>query len=149
MKSHIFMLIFFFTVGCSNSAIQEELNKSKKELDAARLTIETLKDQIEPEGKLVHTLLFKLKSNEDAVALGIQLNKLKKIVVVKDLQFGLFVDLKDEFALSEYSMMLEMSFDNKADYYTYLDHPIHIAAQKAGAQYIASPPVSFDYIKQN
>ncbi|MFS4482676.1 Dabb family protein [Hyunsoonleella sp. 2307UL5-6] len=148
MKRILGITILLSLVSCSNTKIQKELEKAKNELITAKATIETLKKQIEPEGKLVHVVFFKLKPEADLNALGIEINKLKEIAVIKDLQFGFFKNLGDERVLSEYSLMLEMSFDNEASYKVYQEHPIHLALKEVGIQFLTSPPVTYDYIKQ-
>ncbi len=38
-----------------------------------------------------------------------------------------------------------MGFDSEEDYKTYQSHPIHLGLKKAAGNYIAGPPVTYDF----
>ena len=147
MKYLLFFPILIFA-SCSDSAIKKELSKAKNELDAAKKTIENLKAQIEPEGNLVHVVFLKVKPNADQSALIAEIKKLKNIDEVMDLEFGPFENLGDARALSEYSMMMQMSFADSAAYQNYQKHPIHLALRENTKQFLAGPPATYDFIKK-
>ncbi len=151
MKKLVCIFTLLVWVACSNpganTLVQEELTKVKTELATAKQNIESLKSQIEPEGELVHIVFFDLKADANADALTAEIKKLEGIEVVKDLQVGPFENLGDQRALSDYDMMMEMSFDNKSDYRTYQAHPIHLALKESAKAFLAAPPATYDYIK--
>lgn len=148
MKNIALISLLIFLASCTNTAVQEELEKTKNELNAAKANIEKLKAQIEPEGKLVHLVLLKINPTADLAVVGNEMNKLKKITAVKDLQFGSFEDLGDKRALSEYNFMMEMSFDDEAAYQEYQKHPIHITFKEIVTPFLTAPPVTYDYLKK-
>jgi len=147
MKFQIILLLLFFLSSCSDTAVQEELSKTKVALKEAYTTIDQLKNQIEPEGELVHLVFFKTKPDVDLKSLFVAIEKLKEIEVVKDLQVGPFENLGDQRALSEYTVLMEMSFDHKAAYEKYQAHPIHLALKESLGKYLAGPPATYDYLK--
>jgi len=147
-KELILLPVLATFIQCSNPSTPGELSKIKDELNTAKSTIENLKSQIEPEGNLVHIVFFKTKPKADLAALGRAIKKLEGIEVVKDLQYGAFENLEDQRALSNYTMMMEMSFDNKSDYQTYQKHAIHLKLKEEVKSFLAAPPATYDYIKE-
>ena len=144
-------LSFFFILiiaSCSDSAVQEELSKIQSELDAAKTTISELKEAIEPEGDLVHLVFFKVKANADQAAFIAEIKKLEDIEEVMDLEVGPFEDLGDARALSDYSLMMQMSFADSTAYQNYQKHPIHLALKDNTKQYMAGPPATYDFVKK-
>lgn len=148
MKSTLSILLIFCLASCSNSALQKEMDKVKSELKLAKATIEDIKIQIEPEGKLVHFVFFKLKPDTDELALIEEIKKLESIEVVKDLQVGPFENLDDDRALDQFGLVMEMSFDNADTYKVYQTHPIHLALREKAKPFLAGPPATYDYIKK-
>ena len=148
MKNFIFFIFLSSLTGCSNSVVQEELVKVKNELATARTTIETLKSQIELEGELVHVVFFKLKQEANPDALISEIKKLGAIKEVKDLEVGPFEDVGDARALSDYHIMMKMSFDDIEGYKIYQAHPIHLALKESAKMMLAAPPATFDFMKK-
>ena len=68
---------FFFglltCLSCTNTSVQQELKIVKQELATAQEKINNLEAQIEPEGELVHLVLFKVKSDADQTVLVLSL----------------------------------------------------------------------------
>ncbi len=147
MKYLVFCSFLIFA-SCSDSALHDDIKKMKNELSEARANIETLKGQIEPEGSLVHVVMFKLKPDTDQAALIGEIKKLERIEQVKDLEVGGFEDLGDKRALSIYDMTMTMSFDSRADYETYQKHPIHLALKEYVTPMAAGAPATYDFIKK-
>ncbi len=145
MRYLLFIIIF---ASCTNTAVQEELATTKAALNAAQAKITTLQNQIEPEGDLVHVVLFKLKPDADQAALLAEIKKLEAIEEMMDLEVGPFKNLGDARALSDYSMMMQMSFADTTAYQKYQQHPIHFALRENTLQYMAGPPATYDFIKQ-
>ncbi len=148
MKSILFLFAALIFASCSDTTLKEELATTKAELKAAQNQIEALKSQIEPEGELVHIVLFRLTPDADQVKFVAEVNKMKDIEGLMDLQIGLFKELGDKRALSEYAMMLEMSFEDEAAYQKYQTHPLHLALKENIKSSMAGPPATYDYIKQ-
>jgi len=149
MKYLIILNLFLFGLSsCSDSALQKELTSVQQELEASTPSVKKLQDQIEEEGELVHVVLFKLKSAADQGFLIKEVKKLEAIDEVKDLEVGFFENLEDPRALTEYGMMMEMSFDNVADYKTYQAHPLHLALKENIKAFMAGPPATYDYVKE-
>ena len=147
MKYFLFysLLLLF---ACSDTNIQSELSATKTKLEEAKVKIKQLETQIEPEGNLVHLVFFKIKHDADQSAIVSEVKKLANIKEVMDLEIGPFQDLGDLRALSDYSMMMQMSFANLAAYENYQKHPIHLALKKNTQKFMAGPPVTYDFMKK-
>lgn len=148
MRYISFLLGLGLFLSCSNSDAHKELQNLRVELAAAKSSITDLKAQIEPEGALVHMVFFKIKPAVDINVLMVEFEKLNAIEVVKDLQAGPFEEVGDARALSDYAMMMEMSFDNIDAYKKYQEHPIHLALKEKIKPLMAGPPATYDYIKK-
>ena len=94
---------------------------------------------------LRHLVLFKAKSEDDAQKLVSELSALGKIDEVKSIEVGRFLDLEDARALSDYQVILNVTFENKAEYATYQSHDIHLAVKENVKKHLSGPPVSYDY----
>ena len=94
---------------------------------------------------LVHIVFFKLKEGTDVDSLIYEIKKIEKIPGLKNLEVGQFKDLDDVRALSEYQVMMQMRFANRADYHIYQKHPLHLSLQENAKAYLAGPPVTYDY----
>ena len=147
MKLHlIFSLVFL--ISCTNSEIKKELQTTQIELQSARQKIIELESQIEPEGDLVHLVFFKLKPDSDRINFVSEIKKMAEIPGVMDLEIGPFADMGDQRALSEFDMLLQMSFSGAKAYRNYQKHPTHLAIQKNLGSYLAGPPTTYDFKKE-
>jgi len=142
----IFPLLLLFA--CNSSSVQDELAKVKQQLALANEKISQLETQIEPEGDLVHLVFFRIKPDADRAALVAEIKKLKDIEGVMDLEIGPFEDLGDDRALSEYNMLMQMSFAGKAAYESYQKHPIHLNLKENTGLFMAGPPATYDFMKK-
>ena len=142
----LFSLLLFFA--CADTQVQTELSIVKQQLATANEKINQLQAQIEPEGELVHLVLFKVKPDADQAALVAEVKKLEGIQEVMDLEIGPFEDLGDARALSDYTMLMQMSFADKAAYENYQKHPIHLALKENTGQFMAGPPATYDFVKK-
>lgn len=144
---YISYLLFLLLLGCDNSALQQEL-------EAAQTTIKQLEQELKEvktasvEAPLVHLVLFKLKADADPNVMLTELQKLEAISEVKELEIGPYEDLGDPRALSDYSLIMQMSFIDTAAYQTYQKHPIHLALKENIKPILAGPPATYDFIKQ-
>jgi stress responsive alpha/beta barrel protein len=96
---------------------------------------------------LVHIVLLKVKENVDSKKLIEEIEKLNGIPGLINLEVGTFKDLGDTRALSAYSIIIQMRFENEKDYQTYQQHPIHLRLKENTKSYLASPPSTYDYWK--
>ena len=96
---------------------------------------------------LVHIVLLKVKENIESKKLIEEIEKLNGIPGLVNLEVGTFKDLGDTRALSAYSVIIQMRFENEKDYQTYQQHPIHLALKENTKSYMAGPPSTYDYWK--
>ncbi len=158
MKTRILLLAVLSTFilnSCGNAdqltvqlaETEARLAESEQAREAAESRIADLEKQLE--APLVHLVLFDLKdelSDDEREAFRKTLEDLAVIEQIKSLRIGPFEDLGDKRALAKYEMIMEMSFDNEADYKTYQNDPRHIAGRKKTGQYVAGPPATYDFL---
>lgn len=142
-------------------ALRSELKETKaaleemealKELESAT---ETIKDAIEPLKALNgmspsfdHMVFLNIKddlSKEEKKTLMAELKALEEIDEVEAFEIGRFKDVGDARALSDYELVMKMSFENKKAYQTYQDHPKHLNLKKKLGEFLAGPPAVYDY----
>ncbi len=145
---YLIIICLFLCTSCANNALQEEVATLKNNLQVAQEKITNLESQIEPEGELVHLVFFKVKPDADQAALVAEVKKLESIKEVMDLEIGPFEDLGDIRALSDYTMLMQMSFADKAAYERYQKHPIHLALKDNTGAFMAGPPATYDFVKK-
>lgn len=145
---YLLLLFPFFLFSCSNPGLQQQLDKAETALSEAQAKIAKLESNLADEGELVHIVLFNLKPEADQAALIAEIKKLEEIEVLKDLRVGPFENLEDVRALSDYELIMEMSFEHAADYKAYQEHPIHLALKEAAGAYMAGPPATYDFTQQ-
>ena len=149
------VLLFFCCLSimaCTNTAneamLQAQIETLTKSLHLASAKAANLEHQIEPEGDLVHLVFFKVKSDADQAALVAAIKKLATIEAVMDLEVGPFEDIGDARALSDYSLLMQMSFADKAAYETYQKHPVHLELKEKLGAFMAGPPATYDFMKK-
>lgn len=142
------ILLFLVLISCANTAVNKELSKVQGQLEKANSIIYDLERAIEPEGSLIHLVFFKAKPEADLAAFVDEIKKLEAIEEVIDLEVGPYEDLDDSRALSDYSIMMKMSFADKAGFQEYQTHPIHLALKNHTKVYMAAPPSTYDFIKK-
>jgi len=155
-KMNIMRIPFSLVLGlllltsCSGPDLQAELTQVKADLQQTQTALSDAQKalaevQQEDSGTITHLVFFKLKS-QDLVPDCIQaIKKVDDIPEVKDLEVGPFKDLGDPRAMSEFGVVMEMSFDSEQDYRIYQAHPIHLALKEAVKPILAGPPVTYDY----
>lgn len=144
--TYFFSFLLFFS--CNSNKLETDVANLQKELASAKEKISQLQAEIEPEGKLVHLVFFKVKDDADQSVLVAEIKKLENIEEVMDLEVGPFENLGDPRALADYTMLLQMSFADKKAYEHYQTHPIHLALKKNTGQFMAGPPATYDFIKK-
>ena len=144
----LILFTVFILIGCIDSSKQDDFNKLKKELEAANATITKLENQLPSKGDIVHMVFVKMKPGNDTQVLISELRKMEKIEGLNNLQFGLFENLEDPYAMSDFDFMLQMSFASKADYAKYQKDKLHLDIIEKSKNLVAEPPISFDYLKQ-
>ena len=152
MKTQVFFFIIssFFLFACQeNTQVQEELTQLKTQLADAQAQIKAATQEAKTKKLLKHLVYFKLKENtspEDQLVFTNLLKGLVAIQEIKDFEVGQFKDLGDKRAMSELDVVMEMAFENEADYQTYQKHPIHLATKTKIKKYLGGPPVTYDYV---
>lgn len=145
---YLFLLLIGLSVACTNNAVQLELDLTKKQLEEAQQALSELETATATEGKLVHIVLFKLKSEADQAKMIAEIKKLEAITEIEELEVGPFQDLGDARALSDYAIIMEMSFQDATAYQKYQEHPIHQALKENTLSLLGGPPATYDYIKK-
>lgn len=128
----------------------------RKELDTAVFKIDMLEQQLKSnstsvKGELVHLVYLNTKNDltENQYAKLIEdLNQLQGISSLKSFSLGGFKSLGDERALSDFEIIMSMSFQNEEAYQKYQTHPTHIALKEKLKDYIDGPPATYDYIQK-
>ena len=131
-----------------NAAVEEELAATKEKLTALEAELTSLKAEERKDAPLVHIVLFNLKEDADQAALIAEIKKLEGIEQVQELEVGPFENLEDDRALSEYELIMQMSFVNNEAYQAYQQHPVHLALKEAATAYMGGPPATYDFIKE-
>ena len=149
MKNLLFLsTILLALASCSNPAVQQELSDAKAALASAQSQIDSLSALVNADdsGKLVHVVYFKVKPDTDQAAFIAEVKKLSSIEVLEDLEVGPFEDLGDPRALSEYNMVMQMTFADSTAYAAYQAHPTHEALKANTKSYMAGPPATYDFV---
>jgi len=153
MKNLLLLIVLIIISSCTSSTLQTELDKvqaalvtTKADLAKAQTVVNNLEK--EASGQLVHLVFFKVKTDADLSELVKEVKQLQAIEEVLDLEVGPFEDLGDTRALTEYSMLMQMSFVDKVAYETYQKHPIHLALKEKLGAFLVAPPATYDFIKK-
>ncbi len=126
---------------------QARLNEAKTSLDAMQVKLDSI-DIAGKEKKLVHLVFLKLKDNlrpTDSTMLFKIVSLLENIDGVHDFQVGEFADLGDQRVLSDYGIILSMSFKTKAYYNYYQGVEVHERVREQLKRFLAAPPTTYDY----
>lgn len=142
------LIVLFIAAGCSNASLEAELKETQDRLNATQAELVELKTTTQKEANLVHIVLFNLKPEADQEALLAEIKKLEDIPVLQDLEVGPFENLGDDRALSDYEMIMQMSFANAEDYQAYQQHPIHLHLKELAGGFMGGPPATYDFIKK-
>ena len=134
-------------IGCAPTSSSEH-DELSSQLEKAHSDIEQLQSQIEIEGALIHFVFLNLKDDASIQLVIDEIKKIDDIPEVLDLQVGPFTDLGDQRAMSDYELVMEMSFHSTEDYEAYQAHPIHLNLKEQLGGYLAGPPATYDYLKQ-
>lgn len=149
IKLLIGLILTVLLVSCSNQKLEKELSAVQLKLKETEALLAAAKSNTDENYPLIHVVYFKLKPDADKTKLLEAIDKLKQIDVVHKLEVGTFEDLNDERALSDYQVVMQMAFANKAAYGTYQTHEIHLALKSVIKDMLAGPPVTYDYRKLN
>ena len=153
-----FLMLLIFLAACKpNANTQLELEKVRLELADKNLQLEAAQKELaqlkaDQDAALVHLVLFKMKpkiSEEDKASFLSELQKLDAIEQIRDFDVGTFKDLDDPRALSDYDVVLSMSFDNAEDYKKYQEDQRHIQVRDELGRFLGGPPATYDYWAEN
>lgn len=148
MRYTLLLIGLCIVAGCSNAELEAELDITRHQLAAAQAELAELQAVTNQDAALVHIVLFDLKPEADQQALLAEIKKLEDIPFLKDLEVGPFENLGDDRALSNYEMIMQMSFDNAEDYQAYQQHPIHLHLKELAGGFMGGPPATYDFIKK-
>lgn len=148
MKCLTFLISILIFISCTDTSMQQELADTKTALQAAQANIADLEARIEPEGDLVHLVFFRMKADADLDAFVTEVKRLGSIEGVMDFEIGPFENLGDGRALSDYAMMMQMSFADTTTYRTYQQNPVHLEVRKNTKSAFSGPPATYDFVKQ-
>ena len=148
MKRFIEFCLLISLLSCTNARIHDELGQVTMALNEANELIDKLKLQIEDEGDLVHMVFLKTKPDIDQKLLYSELKKLAQIEGLLDFQVGPYQDLGDRRAMTDFNLMMEMSFKDIEAYKAYQIDSIHLEQKSKLADFLAGPPATFHYWKQ-
>lgn len=145
---YFFLLLITLSVACTDTAMQTELHLAQRQLVETQKALSELEAATAETGGLVHIVLFKLKPGADQDKMIAEIKKLEAIPVIQELEVGPFQNLGDTRALSEYAIIMEMSFQDSTAYQKYQAHPIHQALKENTLSLLGGPPATYDYIKR-
>lgn len=148
MRYTLLLIGFCIVAGCSNANLEAELDITRHQLAATQAELAELQAVTNQEAALVHIVLFNLKPDADQQALLAEIKKLEEIPFLKDLEVGPFENLGDDRALSDYEMIMQMSFADAEAYQAYQQHPIHLHLKELAGGFMEGPPATYDFIKK-
>lgn len=144
MKISIYLLLLSIFISCKQPDVQNQIQTLQSESLEDKKSAYDSNDQNEEH--LFHHLVFlNIKANIDTSILVQELQKLAEIDDVKNFNVNLYKDMKDERALSDYGIMMKMSFIDQDAYERYQVDSLHQNMIMSTKQYMAGPPVSYDY----
>ena len=155
MKNLLFLslLVFCFCTSCKeNDGANQQVLAIQKQLAATSLELDQLQKKLDDKenqtGKLVHVVYFDLKEDlekDKVLAFTEAIQQLKKIKFLKDLEIGAMADSGDKRMLSEFEMMMSMTFKDLAELEQYQKHPVHLQLKERVGEFLAKPPRVYDY----
>ncbi len=140
----LLLLTLLMLTACTSS--KHEHQEQTQKVNLLLEEISSLKN--EQTGRLTHIVYFDLKDEINEELFFNEIEKLSGIKEVKDFNYGLFKDLKDTRALSQYDAVMEMSFENLETYEVYKFHPTHLSVREQLKSMLAAPPATYDFMKE-
>jgi len=92
-----------------------------------------------------HLVFLDVKPEVNLDSLIEELNHLSNLKSVSSFNVGKYKELNDPKAMSDYELILDITFDNKAAYLSYQSDSLHQTMIIKSKKCMAGPPVSFDY----
>lgn len=141
-----YLLLFspFLFFSCNNSNLLTELTTAQNELKTAKKTITEL--QKEHKDQIVHIVFLNIKAEANRNFLINEIKRLEAIEVVQQLKMGIFEELGDERALSQYELAFQVCLADSMAYQTYQQHPIHLQLKERLKESLAGPPATYDFV---
>jgi hypothetical protein len=151
MQKYLWLVLVLPFFQCTNATLQQEIASTKAQLAEVQAALDRSRQELENDqtnslGQLIHLVFFNVKPTASLDSLITEIKTLKAIEVVKDLEVGPFQDLGDTRALSDYALLMQLTFDSAADYKIYQGHPIHLALQANTKSLMAGPPATYDFV---
>jgi hypothetical protein len=95
---------------------------------------------------LKHLVFLNLKPDIDLELLLLELQALSEIATLDSFSVGKFIDLNDPKAMSNYEIIMEMTFKDVEAYQAYQEDSLHVAMVKKTKSFMEGPPLSYDYM---
>jgi hypothetical protein len=144
---NLFLLATFTLASCGGECpVQKELTVAQADLAEANAELENLKKPAER--VLVHTVYLKTKPDlvpEQKADLVGKLKSLSTIQGILEVRIGEPAETGDPRLNSDYNYVLYMKFASEADLAAYQKNDLHLKSREATKDYMAGPPVVFDY----
>ena len=135
--------------GCNHAELEREAALLAQEnAQLRKQAAESKTGATDRKNELVHIVWFKLKpelTGDQIDSFVNEIYKLDQIDFVDELEVGKFADLGDDRAMSELQLVMSMKFDSEELYQAYQAHQIHLDLKKAAGEFLAGPPVTYDY----
>jgi len=96
-------------------------------------------------GNISHIVFLKLSRNADKDKVIEEIKKISEIDVLHDLEVGIFKDLGDARAMSDYDLAFSMNFKNESDYHLYQKDTLHLQLKESLKELLTGPPVTYDF----
>jgi hypothetical protein len=100
---------------------------------------------LQTEGGIRHIVFLQLNADADKAEVIQEIKRIREIDVLRDLEVGLFKDLGDVRALSDYDLAFSMNFKDEDDYQKYQRDSIHLLLKEALKESLSGPPVTYDF----
>ncbi len=137
-------LLFLCLMSCSDSNLKKDLAFANSKVSELESNMKELLD--EDSGKITHLVFFDVKEGM-VEELSQMIKGLEKIDVLKNLEYGPFMDLDDPRGMKQFDLVMEMSFASEKDYERYQSDPVHLKLKEAVKSMLDSPPVTYDYLR--
>ncbi len=101
--------------------------------------------EVRAEEGIRHLVFLKLKPDVNKDQVILEIKKIKAIDGLRDLEVGLFKDLGDVRALSDYDIAFSMNFEGEEDYQKYQQDSVHLQLKESLKDLLAGSPATYDF----
>ena len=137
MNQHSILLSLIICIICLSCSLDGKQSRSMPAMKEAKIF--TNPDEIR------HLVFLDVKREVNLDSLIIELYHLSKLESVSSFSIGKYKELNDLKAMSDYELILDMTFTNKKTYLSYQSDSLHQTMISKSMKCMAGPPASFDY----